>query len=181
MNETFSLIGFISFFLSLAWLAIYFGSRKPASAESKLVEEVNSLLPQIQCGQCSYPGCKPYARAIVEKNEAINKCPPGGKETMLKLAEFLGKDPDSSPKKHLPHLVRIREDECIGCLKCIQVCPVDAIIGAPKMIHSVIADACTGCDLCIPACPVDCIETYQLDEGLQLHHITRRISAQNRL
>ncbi|MFC3679897.1 electron transport complex subunit RsxB [Bacterioplanoides pacificum] len=127
-----------------------------------IVDQINNLLPQTQCGQCSYPGCKPYAEAIAN-GEKINKCPPGGEGTIQALADLLGVDPEPLDAEHgaekdVPTVAVIREDECIGCTKCIQACPVDAILGAAKQMHTVIADECTGCDLCVEPCPVDCID-----------------------
>ncbi|MBW8313104.1 MAG: electron transport complex subunit RsxB [Rhizobium sp.] len=127
-----------------------------------MVERIDALLPQTQCGQCGYPGCKPYARAIATGQADINQCPPGGEAGVRALAELLGREPkplnpDNGEAK--PALVAlIVEEDCIGCTKCIQACPVDAIVGAPKRMHTVIADLCTGCELCLPPCPVDCIE-----------------------
>ena len=141
----------------LSWL-----SRQLPTDENSVVEEVNALLPQTQCGQCNYPGCRPYAEAVVEGSAEINQCPPGGEEGVVALAQLLGRDvipldleygePKPAPKAF------IREPECIGCTLCIQVCPVDAILGSSKMMHTVIANECTGCELCLPACPVDCID-----------------------
>ena len=129
--------------------------------DDSLVGQINQILPQTQCGQCGYPGCKPYAKAITEGDD-INKCPPGGQAGIDALANLLGRETMTLDESHgveKPKLLAIiREDECIGCTKCIQACPVDAIIGAPKQMHTVIADACTGCDLCAPVCPVDCID-----------------------
>jgi len=135
-----------------------------------LVEKIDQLLPQTQCGQCGHPGCRPYAEAIAA-GEEINKCPPGGESTIQALADLLGREPlpldaeegVTSEKK----VAYIREDECIGCTKCIQACPVDAILGAPKVMHTVIIDECTGCDLCVEPCPVDCIDMLPLPTGLQ--------------
>ena len=126
-----------------------------------LVEQIDAVLPQTQCGQCGYPGCKPYAEAIAEGDD-INKCPPGGEATIKKLADLMGVEPEPLDAAHGEEDVKkvafIREDECIGCTKCIQACPVDAILGAAKHMHTVITDECTGCDLCVDPCPVDCID-----------------------
>ena len=126
-----------------------------------LVEQIDAVLPQTQCGQCGYPGCKPYAEAIAEGDD-INKCPPGGEATIKKLADLMGVAPKPLDAAHGEEDVKkvafIREDECIGCTKCIQACPVDAILGAAKHMHTVITDECTGCDLCVDPCPVDCID-----------------------
>lgn len=125
------------------------------------VERINDLLPQTQCAGCGYPGCRPYAEALLA-GEAINKCAPGGEALIKVLAEALNRPllaPDSAyGTASKAHVVRIREAECIGCARCAIACPVDAILGAPEQIHSVLANACTGCDLCLPECPVDCIE-----------------------
>lgn len=127
-----------------------------------IVDQINDTLPQTQCGQCGYPGCKPYAEAIAG-GEKINKCPPGGESTIQALADLLGVEPEPLDAEHgaekdVPTVAVIREDECIGCTKCIQACPVDAILGAAKQMHTVIASECTGCDLCVEPCPVDCID-----------------------
>lgn len=149
--------------LALAFGALLgFASIKFKVTNEPLVEQINQLLPQTQCGQCGYAGCKPYAQAIAKKGEAINRCPPGGNAGVKALANLLDlKVIDLDPacgEETLPSVVAIREAECIGCTKCIQACPVDAIVGASKLMHSVIAAECTGCDLCIPPCPVDCID-----------------------
>jgi len=133
----------------------------------QLIEAVNTKLPQTQCAQCGYPGCRPYATAIVENDVAINQCPPGGDSLIAELAELLGKPPlpldsergDTKP----PQVAFIDEAACIGCVLCISACPVDAIVGAAKYMHTVISDQCTGCELCVPPCPVDCIELRQVD------------------
>lgn len=126
-----------------------------------LVERVNALLPQTQCGQCGHPGCRPYAEGIAA-GEAINKCPPGGAGTIAALAQLLRKQPKPLDPAHGIEAIRkvayIREPECIGCTKCIQACPVDAILGSAKHMHTVIVSECTGCDLCVDPCPVDCID-----------------------
>jgi electron transport complex protein RnfB len=129
-----------------------------------LIKSIDALLPQTQCGKCGHPGCKPYAEGIAA-GEAINKCPPGGDETIAALARLLDLpliqlDVERGPAP--AQIAFIREAECIGCTKCIQACPVDAILGAAKLMHTVIIDECTGCDLCVAPCPVDCIEMHPL-------------------
>lgn len=133
-------------------------------------EQIDQLLPQTQCGLCSYNGCRPYAEAMVYQAEQINRCPPGGVKTLIKLGELLNRDPtpfipDMEKQTKPPMLAKIREDECIGCKKCIQACPVDAIHGAAKLMHTVIADQCTGCELCVEPCPVDCIDMLVISEA----------------
>ncbi|SFW66009.1 electron transport complex subunit RsxB [Pseudomonas sp. NFACC04-2] len=129
-----------------------------------LIQRIDALLPQTQCGKCGHPGCKPYAEGIAQ-GEPINKCPPGGRETIAALAELM-KIPvlelDASRGVAPAQIAFIREAECIGCTKCIQACPVDAIVGAAKLMHTVLIDECTGCDLCVAPCPVDCIEMRPL-------------------
>jgi electron transport complex protein RnfB len=133
-------------------------------------EKVNAILPQTQCGQCGYPGCKPYAEAIVKGEAEINLCPPGGDEGVKKLADLLGREykalsgeaGEAKPKSRAV----IREESCIGCTLCIQACPVDAIVGAAKQMHTVVASLCTGCELCIKPCPVECIDMTPIPETL---------------
>ena len=142
-------------------ILIVFVARKFKVEGNPVVEQINQILPQTQCGQCTYPGCKPYAEAIAAGEAPINQCPPGGDDVIRKLADLLDVEvlelnPDHGEISE-DTVVEIVEQDCIGCTKCIQVCPVDAIVGAAKKMHTVIADECTGCDLCIPACPVDCI------------------------
>lgn len=136
----------------------YASSRLPADRNA-LVEDVNHLLPQIQCAQCGYPGCRPYAIAIVEANAAINLCPPGGDETIQRMASLLGREPVALAESAFQAnaLALIDEPLCIGCTYCKDVCPVDAIVGARHFMHTVIASECTGCHLCVPRCPVNCI------------------------
>lgn len=131
-----------------------------------IVDQIDNLLPQTQCGQCGYPGCRPYAQAIAG-GDAINKCPPGGQSTINALADLLAVPAPTLDEEHgveseVKKVAFIREDECIGCTKCIQACPMDAILGAAKQMHTVIADECTGCDLCVEPCPVDCIDMLPL-------------------
>ena len=129
-----------------------------------LIQRIDALLPQTQCGKCGHPGCKPYAQGIAQ-GEAINKCPPGGAETIAALASLLRVPVlqlDTERGQAPAQVAYIREAECIGCTKCIQACPIDAILGAAKLMHTVIVDECTGCDLCVAPCPVDCIEMRPL-------------------
>ena len=145
-----------------------------------LIEKINSILPQTQCGKCGFPSCKLYATAIAEGLADINQCPPGSGEGIQKLADLLGVKPKplntthglSKPKS----VALIDEETCIGCTFCIQVCPVDAIVGASKKLHTVIGTECTGCELCIAPCPVDCITILPLtkifDDMDNTPHIT---------
>jgi len=132
-----------------------------------MVERIDAILPQTQCGQCGFPGCKPYATAIAKGEADINQCPPGGEEGVKKLAELLGVEPKPLNAEPKPKSVAfIDENLCIGCTLCIQACPVDAILGAAKQMHTIIAQECTGCELCIAPCPVDCIAMVPLKEDL---------------
>lgn len=153
--------------IALGGLALIFGAVLGYAAirykidGNPVVDQIDEILPQTQCGQCGYPGCRPYAEAIANGDE-VNKCPPGGEATVQKLADLMGVEAkplaggrEQSPVKKVAY---IREDECIGCTKCIQACPVDAIIGATRQMHTVLIDECTGCDLCVEPCPVDCID-----------------------
>ncbi len=152
--------------LVLGFMSLFFGALLGyASIRFKVVgdplaEQLDALLPQTQCGQCGYPGCKPYADAVAN-GEAINKCAPGGEDTIKKIAELMGVEIQPLDESHAadntPKVAFIIEEDCIGCTKCIQACPVDAIIGTTKQMHTIIIDECTGCDLCIAPCPVDCI------------------------
>jgi electron transport complex protein RnfB len=138
-----------------------FAAARFRSDDNPVIGQINNLLPQTQCGQCGYPGCRPYAEAIATGDAPINRCPPGGEATVQALAELLNVEPQplDAPAGEPPKRVAlIREAECIGCTKCIQACPVDAIVGAARLMHTVIAAECTGCDLCVAPCPVDCID-----------------------
>ena len=149
------------FGLGLGWAAYYF-----RVDSDPVVERIDALLPQTQCGQCGYPGCRPYAEAISAEEADINQCPPGGEAGIRALADLLGREPkplnpengEEKPKT----VVLIDEQRCIGCTLCIQACPVDAIVGATKLMHTVIESECTGCDLCLPPCPVDCIDIVEV-------------------
>lgn len=162
--------------IALVGLAILFGALLGFAAEkfriegNPIVEQIDALLPQTQCGQCGHPGCRPYAEAIAD-GEEINKCPPGGQATINALAALLDVpapelDAEHGEASEVKKVAYIREEECIGCTKCIQACPVDAILGAAKMMHTVIAAECTGCDLCVEPCPVDCIDMIPVEETL---------------
>jgi electron transport complex protein RnfB len=128
-----------------------------------VVEKLDALLPQTQCGQCGYPGCRPYAEAIANGDQ-INKCVPGGESTVKRIAELMGVEvPVDEQLGTPPKLVAfIHEDQCIGCTKCLQVCPIDAIVGTSKMMHTVLKSECTGCDLCVEPCPTNCIEMIEV-------------------
>ena len=131
---------------------------------AELVARIDALLPQTQCRQCGFPGCRPYAEAIAAGRAGINQCPPGGDDGARALAAVAGApyapvDPRFGVTKP-PAVASIDEAICIGCMLCIEACPVDAIVGAPKLMHTVIASACTGCELCIAPCPVDCISLH---------------------
>ncbi len=151
--------------IAIAALALIFGlilgfaSIKFKVESDPIVEQIDAILPQTQCGQCGYPGCKPYAEAIAN-GDVIHKCPPGGQATIEKLADLMGVDVPSADDEvvNIKKIAFIHEDMCIGCTKCIQACPVDAIVGGTKALHTVIEAECTGCDLCVAPCPTDCIE-----------------------
>jgi Na+-translocating ferredoxin:NAD+ oxidoreductase subunit B len=144
-----------------------------------LIDLIDDLLPQTQCEDCGYKGCRPYAEAIT-LGEAINLCPPGSDNTITALAHLLNKPIvtlDGDPKPN--SVAFIREAECIGCTKCIQACPVDAIVGAAKLMHTVITAECTGCDLCVEPCPVDCIDMLPIERAPQPMHYRKRFLAHN--
>lgn len=161
--------------LALLGLALVFGlllgfaSVRFRVEGNPLVDQIDGMLPQTQCGQCGYPGCRPYAEAISE-GDAINKCPPGGQSTVEALADLLDVEvlplEGGAEEEPVKTVAYIREDECIGCTKCIQACPVDAILGAAKQMHTVIESECTGCDLCVEPCPVDCIDMLPIETTL---------------
>jgi|SRR5690554_772801 len=177
MMETIAQYPLLSALLALLGLALVFGALLGYAAirfkveGDPLVDQIDALLPQTQCGQCGYPGCRPYAQAIAN-GDAINKCPPGGQGTINELASLLDVEAPSLDEEHgeeedVKTVAFIREDECIGCTKCIQACPMDAILGAAKQMHTVIVDECTGCDLCVDPCPVDCIDMIPVETGIQ--------------
>jgi Na+-translocating ferredoxin:NAD+ oxidoreductase subunit B len=124
-------------------------------------DDIDALLPQTQCTRCGYQGCRPYAEAMARGQAAINQCPPGGAATIAALAVLLEREPlPLNPANGIegpPLVAQIDEETCIGCVKCLPPCPVDAIIGARKQMHTVVLELCTGCELCVAPCPVDCI------------------------
>ena len=126
--------------------------------ETILAAKLDSLLPQLQCAQCGFPGCRPYAEALARGESAIDLCPPGGAETAARLAEVMNIPPPPMPPPAAPLVAFIRESECVGCALCLPACPVDAIAGAHQEAHAILEDQCVGCELCLPPCPVDCIE-----------------------
>jgi electron transport complex protein RnfB len=133
-----------------------------------IADQLDALLPQSQCGQCGYPGCRPYAEAVASGEAEINQCGPGGEGTMLAIADLLGREPIEvgeiveKPKS----IAIIDEQDCIGCTKCLQVCPVDAIVGAAKQLHGILGTECTGCELCVDVYPVDCIHMRPIPETI---------------
>ena len=166
----------IAALVALVGLSLVFGALLGFAAEKfkidgdPVIDQIDELLPQTQCGQCGFPGCRPYAESIAD-GDAINKCPPGGQATINAIANLLDVPAPTLDEEHgeaseIKTVAYIREDECIGCTKCIQACPVDAILGAAKLMHTVIADECTGCDLCVEPCPVDCIDMLPVEMGI---------------
>ena len=130
----------------------------PPGRQAK-IDRIDALLPQTQCGECGYPGCRPYARAIVEQDAPLNLCPPGGDAVVARIGELLGRSAHhhGAAPLFVSAIALIDEENCIGCVKCVAACPVDAIIGAAGQLHVVAPQYCTGCGLCLPPCPVDCI------------------------
>jgi electron transport complex protein RnfB len=163
--------------IALAALAVFFGLALGYAAVrfkvegDPLVDKIDALLPQTQCGQCTFPGCRPYAEAISRGEAEINQCPPGGENTIIALADLLGREPKPlNPENGVEQpksVAVIIEEICIGCTLCIQACPVDAILGAAKHMHTVIESECTGCELCVPPCPVECIEMVEVKPSME--------------
>lgn len=155
-------IGALGIMALLCGALLGFAARRFEVSEDPVAEHIDNLLPQSQCAQCGYPGCRPYAQAVAAQGEKINKCAPGGEAVMLKIAALLNVAPQpltSDQPAHRPAaaVAWIDESNCIGCTKCIQACPVDAIIGSARAAHTVVSALCTGCELCIAPCPTDCI------------------------
>jgi electron transport complex protein RnfB len=164
MNAVLALV-LMGTLIALAVLAMRYADAQAGRQHSReaLVDALDRLLPQTQCGRCTFSGCRPYAVALAMGEADINQCPPGGRDTAHALARALNRPPKDVDERFgvmpaQPMVAFILEDTCIGCTKCIQACPVDAIVGASRYMHTVIAGQCTGCELCIPPCPVDCIE-----------------------
>ena len=147
--------------------ALGYASIKFKVEGNPLIEKIDAILPQTQCGQCGYPGCKPYATAIAEGEADINLCPPGGQEGVQRLADLLGREVKPLNAEEKPKQVAIIDEQtCIGCTLCIQACPVDAIVGAAKQMHTIVEPLCTGCELCVKPCPVECIRMEIVTEAI---------------
>jgi len=157
---------------SISLLALFFGLVLGYAAiryrveGNPLVDQIDSILPQTQCGQCDFPGCRPYAEAIASGEAEINQCPPGGQDGVDALAELLDVETLTLNEEHgetkPKRIAIVDENVCIGCTLCIQACPVDAFVGSSKVMTQVISSECTGCDLCLPVCPVDCINMVEV-------------------
>lgn len=157
--------------LVICGLSLFFGALLGYTAirckveGNPVAEKIDALLPQSQCGQCGYPGCRPYSEAVAKGEAAVNLCVPGGENTVKAIAELMGVEAiplDADASEPVPLVAVIDENTCIGCTLCIQACPVDAIVGAAKHMHTIIESECTGCKLCLPPCPVDCIAMVPL-------------------
>lgn len=170
MTEFFAAILIMAVLAVLLGVVLGIAAIKYKVDEDPLVDKIDEILPQTQCGQCGYPGCKPYATALAAGEAEINLCVPGGDDGVRKLADLLGKEyipmsGEAAVEKPKSTAV-IDEATCIGCTLCIQACPVDAILGSAKHLHSVLQSECTGCELCVAPCPVDCISMVPVPETL---------------
>jgi len=164
----------LSAIISLTLLGLLLGFLLGVAAKylkvesSPIVDELESLLPGSQCGQCGFPGCRPAAEALVEGKAGPTICPPGGSALAEQIASLLGLDLDLSDVKEPELLVaRVSEATCTGCTRCFKVCPTDAIVGAPKQIHVVVADACIGCKKCVDVCPTECLQMHPVEITLR--------------
>lgn len=161
LATTTAVIGVVLLFALACAAALRSRAQSSVVDTARLVDRIDALLPQTQCTRCGYPACRPYAQAIARGAAPINRCPPGGEAGIRGLAALTGQpvtalDPECGAQTP-PSLALIDEAVCIGCTKCIQACPVDAIVGAARLMHTIVSQLCTGCELCIPPCPVDCI------------------------
>lgn len=166
MAEVFTSIILVTAIAGLIGVGLQLAAKLLHQVTESPTDRVNALLPQTQCAQCGYPGCRPYAEAIVKGEAAIDQCAPGGDATITALANLLGQhtsklNPEFGASKP-PSVAVINEAACIGCALCLDACPVDAIVGASQYTHTVIRQECTGCELCLPPCPVDCIDILPL-------------------
>ncbi|MEJ2087680.1 MAG: RnfABCDGE type electron transport complex subunit B [Gammaproteobacteria bacterium] len=152
---------FLTALVAVAAALLFWARSRFASDPDTVVDAIEAVLPQTQCAQCGYPGCRPYAEAVA-RGAAIDLCPPGGRDTELALANLLGRSPGGQLADVPAVRARIDEARCVGCFLCVEACPVDAIVGAPRFVHTVLEERCTGCELCLPPCPVDCIELIPL-------------------
>lgn len=136
--------------------------------DNPLIDEIERMMPGSQCGQCAYPGCRPAAEALVAGEAPPTLCPPGGKALAEQLANKLSIELDlSGIQDQVPLVARVDEDDCIGCARCIKLCPTDALVGAPKMIHAVVADACIACAKCVEVCPTECLRMHPVKTTLR--------------
>jgi len=157
MGASLTVVAMLCSLLAIIAALLFWADHRFRDASDDLVDAINALLPQTQCAQCGYPGCRPYAQAVAS-GVAIDLCPPGGRATQRALGQLLGRDPGPAVTDPQPLRARIDETRCIGCFLCVEACPVDAIVGTPQWLHTVIEERCTGCELCLPPCPVDCID-----------------------
>ena len=161
MSSVIIVIVFLVLSAALAGVVLHSLSRRleaPRGRLDGLIERINGELPQLQCGECGYPGCRPYAAAVAREEVGIGDCPPGGTETVKRLAVLLNLPSPSLAPPPPRRIAFIRADDCVGCALCLPVCPTDAIVGAARRVHTVIEADCVGCGLCLPPCPVDCID-----------------------